>query len=220
MGQTGRAQVGTDPSRPSDADELRADPRQHRRSCRGSEGASLEGRGVRTDERPERGQHHRSGDGKDGGTGGRRPHARGPDVFPPDMGPPLRRDGRREAVEGRLHLLSQGRDADPLVQEGIHDADHRGRRREGPRGAAADDLLAAAHLRNFPPARGRQPLRAGPQYGHVGEDAGAVLRAHVDPRDGERIDQDPGEGEEDAAVGVRIGNTALIQISLIRSTGS
>ena len=109
---------------------------------------------------------------------------------------------RRDAVEGRLRLLSQGRDADPLVQEGLHDAAGGGRGREGPRGGAADDLLAAAHLRHVPPARGCQPLRPRPQHGHVGEDAGAVLRPRVDPCDGERTDQEPGEGEEDAAVGV------------------
>ena len=81
MGQAGRAQVGADLPRPSDADELRSDPRQHRRSGRGGEGTSLAGRGVRTDGRPRRGQHHRPCEGQDRLTGGRRPHAGDPDVF-------------------------------------------------------------------------------------------------------------------------------------------
>jgi hypothetical protein len=63
-------------------------------------------------------------------------------------------------------------------------------------------LLAAAHLRHVPSTGGRQPLRAGPQHGHVGEDAGAVLRTRLEPCDGERTHQEQGE-REDAAVGVK-----------------
>jgi hypothetical protein len=80
---------------------------------------------------------------------------------------------------------------------------------------AKDDLLPAAYLRHVPTPGGRQPLRSRSKYGNVRQDAGTVLRAYVQPCDGERTDEEQGQAGTGPSLGAMKRRSSASTASIV-----